>query len=159
VGYCLLGLFEVNMPLLYGEGGAKAFKRLQEEILKKTRDQSFLAWSEPKGYDDPDILANHPRCFRESGDIRASSEDVPPFSMNNYGLRIRLPMVQIHDQRGHYIAVLACVRVIIGVSARRICIRLRATDRDGVTLVRNQIGFSPNLIYEEDIRRASIRDR
>lgn len=31
--YCLLGLFNVNMPLLYGEG-SRAFRRLQEEIQK-----------------------------------------------------------------------------------------------------------------------------
>ena len=30
--YCLLGLFEIHMPLLYGEG-ERAFIRLQEEIL------------------------------------------------------------------------------------------------------------------------------
>ena len=30
MAYCLLGIFDVNMPLLYGEG-AKAFGRLQEE--------------------------------------------------------------------------------------------------------------------------------
>jgi hypothetical protein len=33
VAYSLLGLFGVNMPLLYGEG-VRAFVRLQEEILK-----------------------------------------------------------------------------------------------------------------------------
>lgn len=33
VAYCLLGLFDVNMPMLYGEG-EKAFLRLQTEILK-----------------------------------------------------------------------------------------------------------------------------
>jgi hypothetical protein len=32
ITYCLLGIFNVNMPLLYGEGD-KAFFRLQEEIL------------------------------------------------------------------------------------------------------------------------------
>lgn len=33
LAYCLMGIFSVNMPLLYGEG-MKAFLRLQEEILK-----------------------------------------------------------------------------------------------------------------------------
>jgi len=42
--YCLMGLFDVNMPLLYGEG-AKAFTRLQEEIVRNCSDQSILAWS------------------------------------------------------------------------------------------------------------------
>ncbi|KAF5528527.1 Vegetative incompatibility protein HET-E-1 [Colletotrichum aenigma] len=39
---CLLGLFGVNMPLLYGEG-SKAFVRLQEEIIKISDDQSIFA--------------------------------------------------------------------------------------------------------------------
>ena len=42
MAYCLLGIFEVNMPLLYGEG-TKAFDRLQEEILKRSYDHSLLA--------------------------------------------------------------------------------------------------------------------
>lgn len=33
IAYCLMGIFQVNMPLLYGEG-PRAFIRLQEEILK-----------------------------------------------------------------------------------------------------------------------------
>ncbi|KAK3403413.1 heterokaryon incompatibility protein-domain-containing protein, partial [Sordaria brevicollis] len=41
--YCLLGIFGVNMPLLYGEG-SKAFFRLQQEILRATNDQSILAF-------------------------------------------------------------------------------------------------------------------
>ncbi|KAF1812072.1 hypothetical protein P152DRAFT_44048 [Eremomyces bilateralis CBS 781.70] len=36
MAYLLMGLFGVNMPLLYGEG-AKAFLQLQEEIMKTSR--------------------------------------------------------------------------------------------------------------------------
>ncbi|KAL2137270.1 hypothetical protein VTI74DRAFT_5001 [Chaetomium olivicolor] len=44
IAYCLLGLFDVNMPLLYGEG-KKAFRRLQEEILKANpMDHTLFAW-------------------------------------------------------------------------------------------------------------------
>ncbi|KAF2252085.1 HET-domain-containing protein, partial [Trematosphaeria pertusa] len=43
IAYCLLGIFDVNMPLLYGEG-EKAFVRLQEEIMKDSQDQSLFAW-------------------------------------------------------------------------------------------------------------------
>ncbi|KAH8899063.1 HET-domain-containing protein, partial [Thozetella sp. PMI_491] len=43
MAYSLMGLFDVNMPLLYGEG-IKAFRRLQEEILRRTNDMSILAW-------------------------------------------------------------------------------------------------------------------
>ncbi|KAI0383489.1 HET-domain-containing protein [Hypomontagnella monticulosa] len=45
--YCLLGIFDINMPLLYGEGH-KAFKRLQEGILKTyPEDHSLYAWGIP----------------------------------------------------------------------------------------------------------------
>lgn len=46
VAYCLMGLFDVNMPLLYGEG-KKAFVRLQEEIARVTGDHSVFAWGRP----------------------------------------------------------------------------------------------------------------
>jgi len=42
--YCLMGLFDVNMPLIYGEG-QKAFYRLQLEIMKSSEDQSIFAWA------------------------------------------------------------------------------------------------------------------
>ncbi|KAI1786222.1 HET-domain-containing protein [Ganoderma leucocontextum] len=42
--YSLLGLFDINMPTLYGEG-ERAFRRLQEEILRRTPDQSLFAWT------------------------------------------------------------------------------------------------------------------
>ena len=35
--YSLLGIFGVHIPLIYGEGSASAFKRLQEEISKTSR--------------------------------------------------------------------------------------------------------------------------
>lgn len=46
--YCLLGLFDIHMPMLYGEG-TKAFARLQQEIMKSTDDCTLLAW----GYNYP----------------------------------------------------------------------------------------------------------
>ena len=46
MAYSLMGIFEVNMGIIYGEGTAAAFNRLQEEILKRlsSRDQSLLVW-------------------------------------------------------------------------------------------------------------------
>ncbi len=41
--YCLMGLFDVNMPTLYGEG-RRAFRRLQEEIMRRSVDPSLFAW-------------------------------------------------------------------------------------------------------------------
>ena len=42
--YSLFGIFDVQMPTIYGEGGEKAFVRLQEEILRHIPDQSIFAW-------------------------------------------------------------------------------------------------------------------
>ncbi|KAI0798783.1 P-loop containing nucleoside triphosphate hydrolase protein [Xylaria sp. FL0064] len=44
LAYCLLGIFRVHMPLIYGEGRENALKRLREEIDKRsgTRGEPFL---------------------------------------------------------------------------------------------------------------------
>ena len=56
--YSLMGIFGINMPMLYGEGEA-AFMRLQEEILKLSSDQSILLWdSQEMG-----LLAESPAAF------------------------------------------------------------------------------------------------
>ena len=41
--YCLMGIFGINMPTIYGEGRA-AFYRLQEEIMKISSDQTLFTW-------------------------------------------------------------------------------------------------------------------
>jgi hypothetical protein len=41
--YCLMGIFDVNMPLLYGEG-IRSFTRLQEEIIRRSPDHSIFTW-------------------------------------------------------------------------------------------------------------------
>lgn len=50
--YSLLGLFDVNMPLLYGEG-KRAFKRLQEHIIENNEDYTLFAWQKVKEGDLP----------------------------------------------------------------------------------------------------------
>ena len=52
VAYSLLGIFGVNMPLLYGEG-RHSFRRLQEEIVKHSSDLTIFAWRVP---DQPDLM-------------------------------------------------------------------------------------------------------
>ncbi|RMZ86167.1 hypothetical protein DV737_g93, partial [Chaetothyriales sp. CBS 132003] len=66
MAYCMLGLFDVHMPLIYGEG-RKAFMRLQLEILKKSDDDSIYAWKAP--LDRSGLLATWPDAFAESGNI------------------------------------------------------------------------------------------
>ncbi|KAK5651520.1 hypothetical protein OQA88_11974 [Cercophora sp. LCS_1] len=44
MAYCLLGIFGINMPLLYGEG-KNAFRRLQEELMRAYPfDHTLFAW-------------------------------------------------------------------------------------------------------------------
>ncbi|KAF6812049.1 Vegetative incompatibility protein HET-E-1-like protein 13 [Colletotrichum sojae] len=47
VAYSLLGIFDVNMPLLYGER-TNAFTRLQEQILQQSDDHTLFAWRASK---------------------------------------------------------------------------------------------------------------
>lgn len=47
MAYCLLGLFDINLLLIYGEG-ERAFLRLQEEIARETNDMSLFAWTAGK---------------------------------------------------------------------------------------------------------------
>ncbi|KAI1413823.1 HET-domain-containing protein [Hypoxylon sp. FL1857] len=68
IAYCLLGIFGVNMPSIYGEG-LEAFRRLQEEILKRSGDQSILAWRADRNDTElttsrSTFLAIHPRQFQ-----------------------------------------------------------------------------------------------
>ncbi|KAI1380641.1 heterokaryon incompatibility protein-domain-containing protein [Hypoxylon crocopeplum] len=92
VAYCLLGIFDVNMPLIYGEG-LKSFQRLQEEIMKAyPEDHTLFAWGtvvtsfskwvktdaqklgrEPLEYEPEKVesvlglLAQSPKDFEQSG--------------------------------------------------------------------------------------------
>lgn len=60
IAYCLMGVFSVSMPLLYGEG-IKAFRRLQEQILMQEEDYSIFAWSS-----GPLIVGSFSGVFAES---------------------------------------------------------------------------------------------
>ncbi|KAL9593780.1 MAG: hypothetical protein Q9219_007383 [cf. Caloplaca sp. 3 TL-2023] len=86
--YCLLGLFNVNMPLLYGEG-AKAFLRLQQEITKDSDDESLFAWHAHGSSSGP--FAPCASAFKNSGDIYPLTRtpiERPPYSITNRGLCI-----------------------------------------------------------------------
>lgn len=70
IAYSLMGLFNINMPLLYGEG-SKAFMRLQHEILLTHEgDESIFAWTDTRSR-RCGLLAWSPRAFQLSGDIRS----------------------------------------------------------------------------------------
>lgn len=68
--YCLLGIFGISMPLLYGEG-ERAFLRLQEEMMKKTDDYSLFLWTYKPRNPYPEtslgVFASSPSLFSREG--------------------------------------------------------------------------------------------
>ncbi len=92
--YCLMGLFDVNMPLLYGEG-RKAFSRLQQEILRISDDQSIFAWSHPEVDQShlhiSGLMAPSPEHFKHASGIHLmefASEHESLFEVVNQLVRI-----------------------------------------------------------------------
>jgi hypothetical protein len=98
--YSLMGLFDVSMPILYGEGVRKAFRRLQLEIMQTSFDMTIFAWS--AGYQESGLLAHSPADFADIPPLELSilgdvGMTLSPFWMMNVGLSIRL-MVITQDQ-------------------------------------------------------------
>ncbi|KAK6443325.1 hypothetical protein LTR95_000151 [Oleoguttula sp. CCFEE 5521] len=91
VGYSLLGIFNINMPLLYGEG-QKAFQRLQHEIVRTSTDYSIFTWGLDVTQLQPcSILAKSPGDFRNGADLRITFDedaDIKSYSITNAGLTI-----------------------------------------------------------------------
>lgn len=105
--YCLLGLFDINMPLLYGEG-QKATHRFQLEIIRSTHDESIFAGdldhvSSPivgRAHISRGLLDHDIQCFRRTKrylDIRDGLDmdpveiGRPPYTVTNQGLELRVP--------------------------------------------------------------------
>ncbi|KAL7625908.1 hypothetical protein AAE478_005132 [Parahypoxylon ruwenzoriense] len=96
IAYCLLGIFDVNMPLLYGEG-VEAFTRLQGEIIKVSADQSILAWDLQHTDTRPwtSALASSPAGFRFCGSIARSDKIQPTaYSITNLGISVSLALIK-----------------------------------------------------------------
>lgn len=99
MAYSLLGIFGINMPLLYGEG-LRSFGRLQQEIIKTSTDQTIFAWRigwlyAPVHDLDRGMLASSPADFRDSGRIvQASGQrlDYTKYDITNTGLLVDLPV-------------------------------------------------------------------
>ncbi|KAI0439021.1 HET-domain-containing protein [Xylaria telfairii] len=95
IAYCLLGIFNVNMPLLYGEGH-KAYIRLQRKIIKSTDDQSLFAWNllDEHTYPWSGILAPSPASFLKCGSV-VRHPDIKrlPFTTTNLGMSIKLQTI------------------------------------------------------------------
>ena len=125
--YLLMGLLDVNMPMLYGEG-KKAFHRLQLEIICTLNDQSIFALDSRK-MQPGSILVDDPSDFRGCGRmelmghdefIEYFDRDVPEeelhsledrlgtFPITNHGIQIWLLLGPFHDSQILFQAQLPC---------------------------------------------------
>ncbi|KIO06384.1 hypothetical protein M404DRAFT_480734 [Pisolithus tinctorius Marx 270] len=133
--YSLLGLLDVNMQVLYGEG-KKAFLRLQIEVMRISNDQSIFAWKDSATCsvrwtsgvlaDDPfffrgchDVIKMEPKEFYEgllllwesdAKELVTNQEDegIPAFIVTNGAIQIRLPLLPFHGCPSVFLAALAC---------------------------------------------------
>ena len=109
LAYCLMGIFDINMPLLYGEG-KKSFIRLQEIISRVSPDDfSLFAWGLPANIRTGDeffaaqdyaaglklhgIFADLPAAFTLFRQIQPSSWKTPLETIQTKGgVEITLPV-------------------------------------------------------------------
>jgi len=165
--YCLLGLFDCHMPLLYGEG-PKAFQRLQEEIARTSTDLTIFAWTPlikemmPQGLlwstQCCGAFADSPAVFRNAGKLRHKIDS--EFSVTNRGIRISTAVLeQVRPFSGeraadgqYFYPVLPLARTQnggkVGLVLRRFDIDMMARD-DSIS--------SGLLEYSEDVAGAYLR--
>jgi Heterokaryon incompatibility protein (HET) len=63
IAYCLIGLFDIQMVPIYGEGATNAFLRLEEEVLKRTADHTLFLWTPMHEPYNQGLLATSPKAF------------------------------------------------------------------------------------------------
>jgi hypothetical protein len=146
--YCLLGIFDVYMPLLYGERH-RAFFRLQEEISKHTLDMTLLAW-EPTREDIENgfcsFIAQSPASFKNGGNIRRFGRETRACSMSARGLQFNdkhparlIPTSPDYytdigkikkEPNGQFIVSIAMTMIGPSLYARNGRVRLRIQDND-----------------------------
>lgn len=169
--YSLMGLFGINMPILYGEG-SRAFVRLQEEILKVSSDHSIFAWDSVSMDEMRGPLARSPLDFTGSHDIEfiaykkfKSTFDIsaktskgklnarPDYAMTNFGVSIQLPLQKVDEYV--YCAYLACNRGR-GSGWMRIWLEPQ-TDKPPGHYAR-VVGRSPECGMDVDLQNITIED-
>ncbi|KAK4554256.1 hypothetical protein LTR86_008784 [Recurvomyces mirabilis] len=105
----LLGIFGVNMPLIYGENNG-AFLGLQKEILQNSPDESIFAWKDRhcscEGRHSmsraefrfwyPGFLVTSPRSFADASLIRRTNlSSRRPYTITNQGLEFWSEAVRV----------------------------------------------------------------
>ncbi|KAK7462432.1 hypothetical protein VKT23_008031 [Stygiomarasmius scandens] len=164
--YCLMGIFNVSMPPIYGEGRAKAFMRLQQEIIKISDDRSIFAWTsnsrdtgELRG-----LLARSPEEFRASGGVKISETDLigdaSSFSFANNGLRIHLPIVSTDDLEvgDSFLASLHCQTEKDGITSHLSIFLRRIGEKKYVRYRPNMVALMPSRSDSQDLKEVIVKE-
>lgn len=99
--YSLLGVFGVSMSLLYGEGGKEAFRRLQEEIIKTSNDNSIFAWAQPetRGLTHLSALATAAPQFAYSSNVPViPGPSTSPTELTNEAIKVTIHLEKIRSR-------------------------------------------------------------
>jgi len=165
MSYCMLGLLDINMPLLYGEG-AKAFTRLQHELIRSSNDHTIFCWSRfsnlPEGWTS--FLAPSPQHFLGlasepaiDGENRAGS--ISMYSMTNAGLSITLPV--LYTPKG-MLVILEAVLPFPAYSRDAVMAIFVRGDRIGETIVITGGSLVPQpepILVQRSLCRAAKNER
>ncbi|KAK7462335.1 hypothetical protein VKT23_007936 [Stygiomarasmius scandens] len=160
--YCLMGIFNVSMPPLYGEGSTKAFMRLQQEIIKISDDRSIFAWiSRPE---DPSelrgLLARSPIEFRASGTVGIPRiEELghkSSFSFTNNGLRIHLPIKATSDNK--WLASLHCCSIKDGVTSNLSVSLQRIGEQHYVRCYPHEVFLESSPPQSKDLQEITVKE-
>ena len=114
--YSLIGLFNISLPIIYGEG-CRAFRRLQEEIIRITFDHTIFVWELSTTCSG--LLASSPDVFAASGEVKKMpiaryvklfymKDHHINYSVTNLGLEIQMPHLTLGDRLQLYVGCLAC---------------------------------------------------
>ena len=129
MAYCLMGIFRVNMPTLYGEG-EKAFARLQQEIIKVSEDHSIFAWSGNSTMEEErGPFARSPAESVHCGQVvpHDYNERKSRYELTNFGLHIELPLRAVPDDDGEIFAALLNCQIMGGDRPLEILLRKKRT--------------------------------
>ncbi|KAL2148946.1 hypothetical protein VTH82DRAFT_1632 [Thermothelomyces myriococcoides] len=163
--YCLFGIFDINMPLIYGEG-PKAFTRLQEAILRATADPSIFAWQADSLSDGPTytgILADSPRLFAWCTEIEPAKGDLTytNCTITARGIHADAPVFSKRDtspelQRAVFLDT--CCRIkggVVGVRIRKFGGNLYARCQPDKIFIMDEEYFTPRLASSGTITLAT----
>lgn len=99
--YSLLGIFGVNMPLIYGEG-KNAFRRLVQAVIERDNDLSVLAFELPIPSALSELFATNPKYYAGQRKTRGTRDDCD-FVSSNKGLKFGHGFLhRIKDVSGRY---------------------------------------------------------